>query len=139
MIEGSLTVFETIHPELHEKVLQALKKRHNIFSNDELDKWINSVSISVDRMVIKDLLLENNIIGIPREPTKYKSKNNFNIIEVEFEYQKPGKLKNVSSKNFVIHPMFYQVLHTWIDDTNFIIPVSSEKLEKELIKEQFYS
>jgi hypothetical protein len=130
--------FQSLYPKCIEIVETVLFGADCIFSHSTLDKMIKQAGSlrkegNIDALDIKRLLIESGVIGKKGDKTSIFRDKNIACYEGFFEYQKKGLLPSNSLSDYVIHPMFYQVLHIKTDFNVFIYPKPYENEEQSVL------
>ncbi|MFA6186000.1 MAG: hypothetical protein WC770_02145 [Phycisphaerae bacterium] len=139
LVNGTLDTYRMICPRLDELVKRGLTDAPSEFDYSRLDQQMKELhslrrQIGIGSEDIKRLFLESGVIGIKRERHNFPNDNKI-LLAGLFEYQVKGTLFLTNKSICVIHPMFYQELHTDIDRDTFVYPMPAEEEEKEMLAE----
>jgi len=133
MVKSALSMYENSFRLINDACYVVLNSSRFVFSLNEIRSKLKEAERHVNNAYDKDeilrILFESGLVGVINEvrhinkPAEiFKSKEPFDFIIANFEYQIKGKITPALSDQYVIHPMCYEYYRCFVDEHAMVYP-----------------
>ena len=134
MIKSALSMYESSFEAINDACFVVLSSSKFVFSLNDIRAKLKEAAANVkngdyDKDEILRILFESGLVGVINEvrhidnpPDKFKTKEPFDFIIANFEYQIKGRIIPTLSDQYVVHPMCYEYYRCLVDNCSMVYP-----------------
>ena len=138
LVDGTIDTYSRVYPGADRIMRTVMNGSRAYFAPDQLDGLVKHAAAlrgeaNLTAQEVKLFLFQSGVLGVARYARQVRGIGECWMLEAQYEYQVKAHLIPAQQQLCVVHPMFFEVLGTTIDERVTVYPAPFEDEERVLM------